>query len=328
VQLSRRIEKAWARQRVAVLGLALAGALAACAQGVQDNMPADDSSDFGGSGGASGNASSAGHSGTTSSQSGSTGSAGTTSSSAGTSATGGSGVGGTSGSTGASGTTGSAGKGGTSAGGTSSAGTSSGGSAGKGGTSAGGTSSAGTSSGGSASGGTGSAGTSASGGSGGSVSGNGVTVQYKVVSAAAMSVYIQCELFVKNAGPNTYAVSDLKVRYYFTDDVREPMSFSMNFSHIATSGANQDLTVTETSMAMVPTAPTADTYLEFSFSSSHSTLAPGETLDFSWRYNPTAQDNSFNQTNDYSFDATKTAQADWSHVVAFQNGTVIWGAVP
>jgi endoglucanase len=304
--------------------------LVACAQGVQENMPeGDDSVDLGGSGGAGQGGAS------TFNQSGSTGSAGTASSTAGTSSVGGSGVGGASGSTGASG---SAGKAGSSAGGTSAGGTSAGGSAGtsasggkagtsSGGTSSGGTSSgAGTSSGGSVSGGN--AGTSASGGSGGSVSGNGVTVQYRVVTADAMTPYIQCELYVKNAGPNTFAVSDLKVRYYFTDDVRMPTTFSLNFSHIATSGANQDLSVTETSMAMVPTAPTADTYLEFSFSSSHSTLAAGETLDFSWRYNPTNQNFSFNQTNDYTFDATKTNPTDWSHVVAFQNGTVIWGAVP
>ncbi|HWZ89411.1 MAG TPA: cellulose binding domain-containing protein, partial [Polyangiaceae bacterium] len=223
------------------------------------------------------------------------------------------GSGGTTGSAGTGGATGSAGKTG-SAGQASGGGTSGGstGSGGKGGT---------TSAGGSTSGG--------STGSGGSVGGNGVTAQYKVVSSDAMSSYIQCELYVLNAGPNTYAVSDLKVRYYYTDDVKTTTDWSLNWSHISTGGANQNVTVTEASMAMVPTKPNADTYFEFSFApAGQSTIGPGQGIAFSWRFNATNQSLQYTQTNDYSFDASKTTQADWSHVVVLQNGTVIWGATP
>jgi hypothetical protein len=294
-------------------------ALSACAQGVQDTPAGQDNVDFGGSGDTGGSSGSVGSSGSSSA---SAGHGGSVVGAAGMTAFGGSGSagkGGTTGSAGKGGTTGSAGKGGT----TGSAGQASGGSGGtvanggKGGT----TGTGGSTSGGSTSGG--------STGSGGSVSGNGVTAQYKVVSGNAMSSYIQCELYVLNAGPNTYAVSDLKVRYYYTDDVKTTTDWSLNWSHISTGGANQNVTVTEASMAMVPTKPNADTYFEFSFApAGQSTIGPGQGIAFSWRFNASTQSLQYTQTNDYSFDASKTTQADWSHIVVLQNGTVIWGATP
>jgi hypothetical protein len=36
----------------------------------------------------------------------------------------------------------------------------------------------------------------------------------------------------------------------------------------------------------------------------------------------------YTQTNDPSFDATKTAYADWNRVTLYQNGTLVWGTEP
>ena len=36
----------------------------------------------------------------------------------------------------------------------------------------------------------------------------------------------------------------------------------------------------------------------------------------------------YTQTNDYSFDASKTSVTTWDHVVLLQNSTVLWGTVP
>jgi hypothetical protein len=36
----------------------------------------------------------------------------------------------------------------------------------------------------------------------------------------------------------------------------------------------------------------------------------------------------YTQTNDYSFDATKTALTDWTHVTVYRLGTLIWGIEP
>jgi hypothetical protein len=36
----------------------------------------------------------------------------------------------------------------------------------------------------------------------------------------------------------------------------------------------------------------------------------------------------YDQTNDYSYDATKTSLADWDHVTLYRNGILVWGVEP
>jgi len=81
--------------------------------------------------------------------------------------------------------------------------------------------------------------------------------------------------------------------------------------------------------SVAPAATGADSYIEFSFSSAHPSLGPGESADFSWRVNgPNQASDIYTQTNDYSFDASKTAVTAWDHVVLLQNGSALWGTLP
>ena len=193
---------------------------------------------------------------------------------------------------------------------------------------------------GGATGGTSGSASTAGGGAGGSMAGAangtagsssvaGFSVQYKNLNGSATDAYISCEILAKNSGPNSLQVSELKVRYYFTDEPKKTNTFQNNFQHLNVPGNQADLKVTQTVVGMAPTKPTADTYIEFSFSSSHGTLAPGEALDFAWQMqsaNP-ATDN-FTESNDYSFDASKSALTDWTHVVLLQGSSPLWGATP
>jgi hypothetical protein len=157
----------------------------------------------------------------------------------------------------------------------------------------------------------------------------GLSVLYQVGIAAPMSAYLGCELSIQNSGTGSPAVSSLKVRYYFTDEVRLSEQMTINWSHISTSGADADSTVTYTFAPLVPPTPDADTYIEFSFSSSHTLLAAGESVEFSWQLQgPDPAKDIYTQTNDYSFDASKTALTSWDHVVLLQNGSVAWGTEP
>jgi cellulose 1,4-beta-cellobiosidase len=36
----------------------------------------------------------------------------------------------------------------------------------------------------------------------------------------------------------------------------------------------------------------------------------------------------FNEANDYSYDPTKTAYANWDRVTLYRNGTLVWGVEP
>ena len=144
------------------------------------------------------------------------------------------------------------------------------------------------------------------------------------------SAYVECELHAKNSGASSAPVSALKVRYYFTDEVHKTPQFMINWSHVTIPGNIADLTVTPAVAPLVPAATGADTYIEFSLlSNSHPMLATGESADFSFHMNgPNQATDIYTQSNDYSFDSSKTVLAIWDHVVLVQNGTVIWGAPP
>ncbi len=148
------------------------------------------------------------------------------------------------------------------------------------------------------------------------------------MKTGATSPYIEAELNAKNTGTATIPVSELTLRYYFTDEPKVTNQMTINFSHISTSGANQTLNVMSVVAGLVPTVTGADTYIEFSFTSGTS-LAPNDAMDFAWQMDgPDQSKDIYTQTNDYSFDATKTTLTNWDHVVLFHNGTVVWGALP
>jgi hypothetical protein len=281
-------------------------------------MADQDSGNLGDSGGASAGSSTVGTSGSATMIAG----AGNVSSAGGTAG----------GSVGSGGSIGSSGTGGASAGGTTGAagkgGAASGGAANGGASSAGATSKGGAASGGAANGSAGATSSGGATGSGGSVSNGGFVVQYACMKTAVMSPYVEAEINAKNTGTTAIPVAELKLRYYFTDEPRVTNQMMNNFSHISTSGANQTLNVTSVVAGLVPTVTDADTYIEFSFTSDQA-LAPNEAMDFSWQMDgPDQSKDIYNQSNDYSFDATKTTLTNWDHVVLFHNGTVVWGALP
>src|SRR5206468_3211841 len=72
----------------------------------------------------------------------------------------------------------------------------------------------------------------------------------------------------------------------------------------------------------------ADYYLEVRFAAgAGSVAAGGNTGEIQNRFSKTDWTN-YNEANDYSFDPTKTAYADWSHVTLYRNGALVWGTEP
>jgi len=158
----------------------------------------------------------------------------------------------------------------------------------------------------------------------------GFQVLYGNMKIGTTSPYIECELHAKNGGSSTAAVSDLKLRYYFTNDFKLAPQFMLNWSHVSTPGSQENMTVTYTVNAIAPPKNNADTYIEFSLASpSHTNLSPNESADFSWQIQgPDPSTNIYTQTNDYSWDPGRTSPQQWDHVVLLRSGTVIWGTPP
>ncbi len=158
----------------------------------------------------------------------------------------------------------------------------------------------------------------------------GLSVEYQVADPTAMSAYIGATLSILNSATTSATLSGLSLRYYYTDEVHMTLQMTINWSHISTTGANADVSVSSSFGTVVPAATNADSYVEFTFSSgSHPALGMGESAVFAWQMQgPDPAHDMYTQTNDYSFDATKTSLASWDHVVLLQGGTVLWGTVP
>ena len=179
----------------------------------------------------------------------------------------------------------------------------------------------------------GTAGASGAGGSGGTTQDaatTGLSVRYGALRTQASSAYLQCELHADNTGTSSVPVSELKLRYYFTDEVMKTPQIAINWSHVCVPGnCASTLAVTFTVHALTPPATGADTYLEFGFSSNHPTLGTGDSAEFAFQMQgPDPATDIYTQTNDYSFDSSKTTPSIWQQVVLLQNGTVVWGTPP
>ena len=170
----------------------------------------------------------------------------------------------------------------------------------------------------------------ATGGSGGAPP-TGFAVQYRVEETGASVTAIGSQLFIVNNGSSTVNLNELKLRYYLTSEVTQQIMQRINWGNLATiSGGAQtqiqaEITITPPTALPTPAAG-ADSYVEFGFSSSR-TLPPGQRVQFSWTVHNNASQR-FNQTDDYSFNATMTNPANWDKVVLTQGQTVLWGVAP
>ena len=158
----------------------------------------------------------------------------------------------------------------------------------------------------------------------------GFAVQYQVEIGGAGSA-IGSQLWVVNNGIATVNLNELKVRYYFTNEVTGALIHNINWANVGpNSGARpasiRSTEVTIRTAALTPAVTGADTYVEFGFSGGQ-TLAPGSRVQFSWTVQNHVSQN-FNQTGDYSFNAGFTSQTNWQNVVLAPGPSVLWGVQP
>jgi cellulose 1,4-beta-cellobiosidase len=156
----------------------------------------------------------------------------------------------------------------------------------------------------------------------------GFSVLYRTLDASAMAPSIQAEVTINDAGPDTVALSELTLRYYFTNELVGPGIIDTGFSGL--NPGFHDLVPAETKQVVPIANPTftADNYVEFGFTAAAGSIGPAQSVIISWQYHGPGFTPTITQSNDYSFDPTKTTAVAWERVVLTRGGNVIWGTPP
>lgn len=127
---------------------------------------------------------------------------------------------------------------------------------------------------------------------------------------------------IVNTGDTAVSLSNVKIRYYYTIDGDKPQQFHCDYAAIGSSN------VSGTFVKLPSAKPGADYYLEISFGAGAGSLAPGANSgEIQVRVNKTDWSN-YNESDDYSYDATKTNFASWEKATLHLNGDLVWGLEP
>lgn len=145
-------------------------------------------------------------------------------------------------------------------------------------------------------------------------------IQFFNGNTAASTNTIYTNFKLVNTGTDAIALSNIKLRYYFTNDGTQSNSFAWDWSTIGNSN------VTGAFVTITPVT-NADRYLEVGFTSGAGNLAAGTSTEVKGRIWKSDWSN-FTQANDYSFNASATNYIDATAVTAYISGTLYWGTPP
>ncbi|HET9315429.1 MAG TPA: glycoside hydrolase family 9 protein, partial [Vicinamibacteria bacterium] len=147
-------------------------------------------------------------------------------------------------------------------------------------------------------------------------------VQYRAADTNATDQQIKPHLSIVNTGTTAVPLSELTVRYWYTKDTTQTQVYDCDFAVPGCANITASFVTLSTPVA------TADTYLQLAFGAGAGTLNAGaQTGEIQNRLH-NQNWSSYNEANDYSFDPTKTAFADWNRVTLYRNGALVWGVEP
>jgi endoglucanase len=140
-----------------------------------------------------------------------------------------------------------------------------------------------------------------------------IHVLYRCGDANASTTAMAPYLNVSNKGAALINLANLTVQYYYTKSTLIPETAAINYAAMGSS----KITVTF-----------YNGYFEVGFTSGAGTLAAGAEIGEIQLNISTPNHAAYTQTDDYSFDATKTSYADWDRITAVYSGELVWGTPP
>lgn len=140
-----------------------------------------------------------------------------------------------------------------------------------------------------------------------------LVVQYRAADTNATDSQIKPYLNIQNKGTSAVELSTLKLRYYFSVEGGGTMSSWIDWAQVG-----QD-NITRTF---------GNGYVELGFTAAAGKLQPGASTGEIQLRMAKSDWSALDESNDYSFDPTKTSYTDWNKVTLYQDGKLVWGIAP
>jgi hypothetical protein len=147
----------------------------------------------------------------------------------------------------------------------------------------------------------------------------GIKVLYCSANTTAIINSIQHNLKLYNTGSADLNLSDVKLRYWYTNETDKQQVANIYWSTVGV----QNIT---SQFVTVANRTKADTYLELGFSATAGTLAPGDYVEIKLGLN-SSDWTSYNQADDFSF-TTDTSYTENAQYTGYLNNTCVWGLEP
>jgi endoglucanase len=150
----------------------------------------------------------------------------------------------------------------------------------------------------------------------------GLSVTFKADSSADPVDFLGGELDLINETAQPLSLSDVKIRYYFSNEISTATpSVMMNWAQFGPTNNLGGATCTGTIAAAATPKPGADSYVELTCSgASSSELTAGTLLKISWKAGAQGQ-GKFIQSDDWSF-------TDPTKIIVMNGSTIVWGIDP
>ncbi len=147
-----------------------------------------------------------------------------------------------------------------------------------------------------------------------------IDVLYKVGLQDETTNTIRSTVSIKNTGTTAVNLSDLKIRYWFTNDGNEQNSFVCEYAVIGTENVKGDFYSIDNPVS------TADTYLEMTFTEDAGKIAPGgSTGNIPFRIECAS---TYDKSNDYSTNVDMDEFGDNQNITAYVKGELKFGVEP
>ncbi|MBT2765594.1 cellulose binding domain-containing protein [Paenibacillus sp. ISL-20] len=130
-----------------------------------------------------------------------------------------------------------------------------------------------------------------------------------------------------NESDRPIALSDIRIRYFFTADSAERLIFWNDWASIGSVHMDGEQKFSGTFTSLKAPGVSVDTVQEISFEPGSGILQPGEYVELHTRMSKERWTD-FTQTNDFSFNPEDTDFADWDRIAVFVDGEWVWGSMP